>query len=29
HFRADHPFEFVLYHKASGAVLFAGQYWGM
>lgn len=28
HFRADHPFEFVLYHKASGAVLFAGQYWG-
>ena len=28
HFRADHPFEFVLYHKASGAVLFAGQFWG-
>lgn len=28
-FRADHPFAFVLYHKASGAVLFAGQYWGM
>ena len=27
-FRADHPFEFVLYHKASGAVLFAGQDWG-
>ena len=28
HFVADHPFEYVLYHKASGAVLFAGQFWG-
>lgn len=27
-FVADHPFEYVLYHKASGAVLFAGQFWG-
>ena len=27
-FVADHPFEYVLYHKASGAVLFSGQYWG-
>ena len=27
-FIADHPFEFILYHKASGTVLFSGQYWG-
>ena len=28
HFTADHPFEFVLYHKASGTILFSGQYLG-
>ena len=28
HFKADHPFEFILYHKASGAILFSGQYYG-
>ena len=26
--RADHPFEFVLYHKGSGTILFSGQYYG-